>query len=148
MPSVLESGIRARCPQYLVNLVEAMEGTTPFVHALHGFDDLPQMTTRTLIGILVAVTGNILISLALNLQKLAHKRVENRKRVFNQKQRRKLKTSFMQLLNFRLQMEQLLMKETKMKTMKGTKKWKTYFQPVQRRQMQSYNHSPHTQSPR
>jgi protein-S-isoprenylcysteine O-methyltransferase Ste14 len=89
MSSVPESDIRVRCPQYLVHLVETM--ATPLVHALHGFDDLPQMTTRTLIGILVAVTGNILISLALNLQKLAHKRVENRKRVSNQKQRRKLK---------------------------------------------------------
>jgi len=67
-----------------------MKGTSPLLHAMHGFDDLPQMTTRTFIGILVAVTGNILISLALNLQKLAHKRVENRKRFFNQKQRREL----------------------------------------------------------
>ncbi|KAF8914083.1 magnesium transporter NIPA-domain-containing protein [Gymnopilus junonius] len=38
-------------------------------------DDLPRISTRTFIGILVAVSGNILISLALNLQKLAHKRV-------------------------------------------------------------------------
>jgi len=41
-----------------------------------GMDDLPKLTTRTFIGILVAITGNVLISLALNLQKLAHKRVE------------------------------------------------------------------------
>ncbi|KAG6837953.1 hypothetical protein H0H93_008347 [Arthromyces matolae] len=39
-------------------------------------DDLPKLTQATFIGILIAVSGNILISLALNLQKLAHKRVE------------------------------------------------------------------------
>lgn len=36
-------------------------------------DDLPRLSTSTFIGIMVAVTGNVLISLALNLQKLAHK---------------------------------------------------------------------------
>ncbi|KAF8076224.1 magnesium transporter NIPA-domain-containing protein [Lyophyllum atratum] len=41
-------------------------------------DDLPKLTTATFVGIMIAVTGNILISLALNLQKLAHKRVEAR----------------------------------------------------------------------
>ena len=82
MPSCLESGIRA-CLQ---NLVDLVEDTTGLTQALRGFDDLPQMTTRTFIGILVAVTGNILISLALNLQKLAHKRVENMKRACNQRQ--------------------------------------------------------------
>lgn len=46
-------------------------------------DGLPTMTTQTFIGILVAITGNILISLALNLQKVAHKRVETRKRTLN-----------------------------------------------------------------
>ncbi|KIL68150.1 hypothetical protein M378DRAFT_196633 [Amanita muscaria Koide BX008] len=39
-------------------------------------DDAPRLTTATLTGILVAITGNILISFALNLQKLAHKRLE------------------------------------------------------------------------
>jgi len=39
-------------------------------------DDLPRLTTRTFTGIVVAISGNVLISLALNLQKLAHKRVE------------------------------------------------------------------------
>lgn len=39
-------------------------------------DDLPKLTTATFIGIMVAITGNVLISLALNLQKLAHRRVE------------------------------------------------------------------------
>ncbi|KAF9557247.1 DUF803-domain-containing protein [Agrocybe pediades] len=39
-------------------------------------DDLPRLTTRTFVGIVVAISGNVLISLALNLQKLAHKRVE------------------------------------------------------------------------
>ncbi|KAF8803680.1 DUF803-domain-containing protein [Phlegmacium glaucopus] len=50
-------------------------------------DGLPTMTTQTFIGISVAITGNILISLALNLQKLAHKRVETRKKALtNRKQ--------------------------------------------------------------
>ncbi|KAF8165172.1 magnesium transporter NIPA-domain-containing protein [Crassisporium funariophilum] len=49
-----------------------------------GIDDLPKMTTQTFVGIMVAVTGNILISLALNLQKLAHKRVEKLKKAKNQ----------------------------------------------------------------
>lgn len=39
-------------------------------------DDLPKIRTATFVGILIAITGNVLISLALNLQKLAHKRVE------------------------------------------------------------------------
>jgi magnesium transporter len=52
-------------------------------------DGLPTMTTQTFIGILVAITGNVLISLALNLQKVAHKRVESlRKDLDNGKQRR------------------------------------------------------------
>jgi hypothetical protein len=38
--------------------------------------DLPEITTATGIGITVAISGNILISLALNLQKLAHRRVD------------------------------------------------------------------------
>lgn len=44
-----------------------------------GIDDLPKLNLRTAIGILIAVTGNILISLALNLQKLAHRRMEEAK---------------------------------------------------------------------
>lgn len=87
MPSFSESGIRV-CLQ---NLVDLAEDTNDWIHGLRGFDDLPQMTTRTFIGILVAVTGNILISLALNLQKLAHKRVENMKKACNQQHSRKLK---------------------------------------------------------
>jgi hypothetical protein len=53
-------------------------------------DGLPTMTTQTFIGILVAITGNVLISLALNLQKVAHKRVEtlNKKALDNRKRRR------------------------------------------------------------
>jgi hypothetical protein len=43
---------------------------------LEGMDDLPELTTTTFIGIVVAISGNVLISLALNLQKLAHKRIE------------------------------------------------------------------------
>lgn len=57
-------------------------------------DGLPTMTTQTFIGILVAITGNILISLALNLQKVAHKRVESlRKALDNGKRRRHLENN-------------------------------------------------------
>lgn len=38
---------------------------------------LPHLTLQTVIGISVAVTGNVLISLALNLQKLAHLRLSH-----------------------------------------------------------------------
>ncbi|KAG1820346.1 magnesium transporter NIPA-domain-containing protein [Suillus subaureus] len=38
--------------------------------------DLPHLTLQTVIGITVAIAGNVLISLALNLQKLAHIRLE------------------------------------------------------------------------
>lgn len=38
--------------------------------------DLPHLTLQTIIGITVAIAGNVLISLALNLQKLAHIRLE------------------------------------------------------------------------
>ncbi|KAG5643784.1 hypothetical protein DXG03_009663 [Asterophora parasitica] len=38
--------------------------------------DLPKLATATFTGIMIAITGNVLISLALNLQKLAHKRVQ------------------------------------------------------------------------
>jgi hypothetical protein len=37
---------------------------------------LPHLTLQTVIGISVALTGNLLISLALNLQKLAHLRLD------------------------------------------------------------------------
>ena len=36
---------------------------------------LPELDKRTVIGVSVAIAGNILISLALNLQKLSHKRL-------------------------------------------------------------------------
>ncbi|THV08716.1 DUF803-domain-containing protein [Dendrothele bispora CBS 962.96] len=39
----------------------------------------PELTSATVIGISVAIAGNILISLALNLQKLAHKRLDAEK---------------------------------------------------------------------
>ncbi|KAH9927128.1 DUF803-domain-containing protein [Epithele typhae] len=39
--------------------------------------DLPQISTSTAAGIGVAIAGNVLISLALNCQKLAHKRLED-----------------------------------------------------------------------
>lgn len=41
-----------------------------------GEDDSPVASTASLIGILVAIAGNVVISFALNLQKLAHKRLE------------------------------------------------------------------------
>ncbi|KAJ7781404.1 DUF803-domain-containing protein [Mycena metata] len=49
---------------------------TPLVRAVDLGSKLPEMTTATFIGISVAIGGNVLISLALNLQKLAHKRME------------------------------------------------------------------------
>ena len=52
-------------------------------------DGLPTMTTQTFIGILVAITGNVLISLALNLQKVAHKRVERLQRALDNGNRRR-----------------------------------------------------------
>lgn len=39
-------------------------------------DDFPSFPIETVIGIVVAISGNVLISLALNLQKLAHKRLD------------------------------------------------------------------------
>ncbi|KAJ6516066.1 magnesium transporter NIPA-domain-containing protein [Mycena sanguinolenta] len=48
-------------------------------HILDLGGKLPELNTATVIGITVAISGNILISLALNLQKLAHKRVEAKK---------------------------------------------------------------------
>jgi len=44
--------------------------------------DLPKLTLVTTIGIGMAVTGNVLISLALNLQKLAHKQMEERRNAY------------------------------------------------------------------
>lgn len=44
----------------------------------HGIE-FPNVNTATAIGITVAIAGNILISLALNVQKLAHKRMEAEK---------------------------------------------------------------------
>ncbi|KAF9045910.1 DUF803-domain-containing protein [Hymenopellis radicata] len=40
---------------------------------------LPELDTATVVGITVAVAGNVIISLALNLQKLAHKRLDAEK---------------------------------------------------------------------
>ena len=39
------------------------------------------MSTQTLLGIVVAISGNTLISFALNLQKLAHKRMQQKRRM-------------------------------------------------------------------
>ena len=50
--------------------------------------DLPQITTSTAAGIGVAILGNILISLALNCQKLAHRRLETERQTKAQELRR------------------------------------------------------------
>ena len=53
------------------------------LHLLRGDDDSPLggVISASFIGIIVAISGNVLISLALNCQKLAHKRLsEERKR--------------------------------------------------------------------
>jgi len=42
-------------------------------------DDFPCLPIETVVGIVVAISGNVLISLALNLQKLAHKRLDVQK---------------------------------------------------------------------
>ena len=42
-------------------------------------DDFPSLPIEDVIGIVVAISGNVLISLALNLQKLAHKRLDAQK---------------------------------------------------------------------
>ncbi|KAF5370101.1 hypothetical protein D9758_001204 [Tetrapyrgos nigripes] len=57
----------------------------PFPDYLSGYrrEILPELTTATVIGITVAVAGNILISLALNIQKLAHKRLDAEKAARN-----------------------------------------------------------------
>ncbi|OCH95958.1 DUF803-domain-containing protein [Obba rivulosa] len=49
-----------------------------YLPVLHGTDSvaLPQLTTATAAGIAIAISGNVLISLALNCQKLAHRRLE------------------------------------------------------------------------
>lgn len=39
-------------------------------------EKFPEVTTKSVVGITVAICGNILISLALNFQKLAHKRLD------------------------------------------------------------------------
>ncbi|KAL4075995.1 magnesium transporter NIPA-domain-containing protein [Scleroderma yunnanense] len=49
---------------------------------------LPHLTLQTLIGISISITGNILISLALNLQKLAHQRLDREhKKVKSERER-------------------------------------------------------------
>ncbi|KAG1715953.1 hypothetical protein ID866_1242 [Astraeus odoratus] len=50
---------------------------------------LPHLTLQTLIGITVAIAGNVLISLALNTQKLAHLRLdrERRNKIKNERKR-------------------------------------------------------------
>ncbi|KAH9947323.1 DUF803-domain-containing protein, partial [Amylocystis lapponica] len=45
------------------------------------FPDLPRISRATFAGILIAISGNVLISLALNCQKLAHQRLEREREV-------------------------------------------------------------------
>ncbi|KAH7887889.1 magnesium transporter NIPA-domain-containing protein [Phlebopus sp. FC_14] len=52
--------------------------------------DLPHLTLQTIIGISVAIAGNVLISLALNIQKLVHLRLElERENVIRERQSRR-----------------------------------------------------------
>ncbi|KAJ7638641.1 DUF803-domain-containing protein [Roridomyces roridus] len=63
------------CTPYLALAIAACY--PQLMGALHTPDlggKLPELDTATVIGISIAITGNVLISLALNLQKLAHKR--------------------------------------------------------------------------
>ncbi|KAG2013409.1 DUF803 domain membrane protein [Coprinopsis cinerea AmutBmut pab1-1] len=54
-------------------------GLSRAMHAAYEqLGDLPRVSTKTFIGILVAISGNVLISFALNLQKLVHKRIEQK----------------------------------------------------------------------
>src|SRR5260370_42431990 len=63
--------------QFLPNLMRSWYWSAAEI--FQGLDDLPKLTVRSLVGIIIAVTGNVLISLALNLQKLAHRRMEEAK---------------------------------------------------------------------
>ncbi|KAF7352939.1 DUF803 domain membrane protein [Mycena venus] len=74
MPSAAAQPLSACYPEFT-----DAPAPPPWVHALDLGGKLPELTTATFIGITVAITGNVLISLALNLQKLAHKRVEAEK---------------------------------------------------------------------
>ncbi|KZT20764.1 DUF803-domain-containing protein [Neolentinus lepideus HHB14362 ss-1] len=49
--------------------------------------EIPHFTMASIIGVTVAISGNVLISLALNLQKLAHRRLESDKFVRARKER-------------------------------------------------------------
>lgn len=60
-------------------LAQGLRRTMQFAKYLYDMDDLPKVSTATFIGITVAIAGNVLISLALNLQKLAHRRLEDDK---------------------------------------------------------------------
>lgn len=67
-PVILSSGLSSLAfwsTKLLESVLERMSGQRP---------KLPELTTGTVTGITVAIAGNVLISLALNLQKLAHKR--------------------------------------------------------------------------
>ncbi|KAF4602260.1 hypothetical protein EYR40_005465 [Pleurotus pulmonarius] len=60
-------------------LAQGLRTNVQWARYLYDMDDLPKVSTATFIGITVAIAGNVLISLALNLQKLAHRRLEEDK---------------------------------------------------------------------
>ncbi|KAH9850055.1 DUF803-domain-containing protein [Lenzites betulinus] len=60
---------------------------SPLVNIPDGID-LPRITSSAAAGIAVAISGNILISLALNCQKLAHRRLESERKAPAQELRR------------------------------------------------------------
>ncbi|KAI0068905.1 DUF803-domain-containing protein [Artomyces pyxidatus] len=56
----------------------------PSLPNAHGIDgiELPHVSRGTVVGITVAIAGNVLISLALNLQKMAHARLDAERRAW------------------------------------------------------------------
>lgn len=61
----------------LLNSMLSSPGREPIILPTQG---LPEISTQTFVGIIVAISGNVLISFALNLQKLAHKRTQQKRR--------------------------------------------------------------------
>ncbi len=60
----------------------------PALPEMPGGIDLPRITSPAAAGIAVAIAGNVLISLARNCQKLAHRRLESERKVVGQELRR------------------------------------------------------------
>ncbi|KZT72697.1 hypothetical protein DAEQUDRAFT_596240 [Daedalea quercina L-15889] len=57
-------------------MFDALSGGGKGGYEIPEMPSLPQITRATAAGIIVAISGNMVISLALNCQKLAHKRLE------------------------------------------------------------------------